>query len=133
MLLLGALDGIGVAINRAAAQTFERAPPAHHIHVPTVRSTRIDCAAWTAIYVTVSSMYMALQGLSLMHIGHMRMHSAWEAHKSCMERAISVVRSRSPPLLVALSYSESNEERNFEYTGGLWRPRLGYFALLASV
>ena len=106
VLLLRALNGIGVEINLAAAQTFERAPPAHPVCMPMVRSTRIDCVTQTAICGTVSSMHIALQGLSLMHMDHMGMPSAWEAHKSCMERAISVVRSRSPPLLVALIQRE---------------------------
>ena len=106
VLLLRALNGIGVEINLAAAQTFERAPPAHPVCMPMVRSSRIDCAAWTALYGTVSSMHMALQGLSLMHRDHMGMHFAWKAQKSRMERARSVVRSRSPALLVALIQRE---------------------------
>ena len=94
-LLLGALGAIGVEINRAAAQAFERAPPAHPIHVLTVRSTRFDCATRSAIYGTASSMRMALQGLSSVHMDQMGMPSAWEAQILRMERARSVVRSRS--------------------------------------
>ena len=42
-------------------------------------------------------------------------------------------RRRSITLLVALVLRPRCEEHNFESTGGLWRPRLGFFGLLASV
>ena len=42
-------------------------------------------------------------------------------------------RRRSITLLVALVFCVHCEERNFESTGGPWRPRLRVFVVLASV
>ena len=91
MLILVVLDGSGVNVNRAAAQTFERASYARPFHVLTVCSAPVDRAAQSAIRGPLFSMCVALQGLSLVQPYRVDLPSAWEVQMLRTERARSVL------------------------------------------
>ena len=78
MLLLRALDGIGVKINRAAAQTFERAPPAHPIHVLTVRSTDLAHGTQSCLWELEFRRFMVAQRRTSLLLHTICLPAAWE-------------------------------------------------------
>ena len=111
------------------AWVLELAQPYHPLHAPTVCSAPAVRVHQSGGHGRVSSVTMVLQGRRPLPWLLVRAPAPWQARRTRAWRARGVVRARSS----WHSFCDCCEERNFESMGGPWRPRLGFFGLLASV
>ena len=123
-------DAPGGADEPRAAQAFERPRLSHPHHVLTLRSALIDLAAecylWTDI-LNVHRTVEALLNASTWPGYGLQVGREEDAQRTQQKRRMTeLLQCSSRPML-----SMCSEERDFECPGGLWRPGIRFFSLLA--
>jgi hypothetical protein len=123
---------VGGAVEHPAAQIFKRARLWHLHYIPPTRSSLLDRGAQDVICGPIFSWCFGLQRRGSMLPHGLGMACTWEEQRTSRGRSRSFDWSSYSSAPRGTWFSMCSEERYSECTGGLWRPRIGFFALLGS-